>query len=244
MGDPGPDTARWPLGKEPVAIIGFSFRFGGDADSPESFWDMITNGRCARSPVPRDRFNAELFYHPDTNRLDRLPVRHGNWVTEDISTFDAPFFNIKPAEAAAMDPQSRKLLEATYRALENAGVPTEKAAGSRTCVFTVLSSDDYRLMYVKDTSFPTRYAATGMAPSMLANKISWLYDFKGPSMQLDTACSASLNALHLAVQSLQSAVMLMPKMCRFEAMCSVLCSQSGLVQCVVHYADYCLSTPL
>jgi acyl transferase domain-containing protein len=194
----------WPPDREPVAVIGFSFRFGGDAISPDRFWDMIINARCAVSPTPKDRFNAEAFYHPDTNRLDCLPVKHGNFLTEDITSFDAPFFNIKAAEAAAMDPQSRKLLEATYRALENAGIPIEKCAGSNTCIFTGVSADDYRLMYVKDVAYPIRHAATGMASSMLANKISWFYDFKGPSVQLDTACSASLNAAHLAVRSIQS----------------------------------------
>ena len=103
-----------------------------------------------------------------------------------------------------MDPQSRKLLEATYRALENAGIPIEECAGSNTCVFTGVSADDYRLMYIKDVSFPIRHAATGMASSMLANKISWFYDSKGSSVELDTACSASLNAAHLAVRSIQS----------------------------------------
>ena len=103
-----------------------------------------------------------------------------------------------------MDPQSRALLETTYRALENAGISIEQCAGSRTCVYTGISADDYRLMYVKDVERPIRHAATGMAISMLANKISWFYDFKGPSVQLDTACSASLNALNLACQSIRS----------------------------------------
>lgn len=203
MGDFG-DTSDWPHGKEPVAIVGFSFRFGGEASSTEAFWDMITNGRCAVSPIPEDRFNAASFYHTNTNRLDRLPVKYGNFISENIAAFDAPFFNIKPEEAAAMDPQSRKLLQATYHALENAGIDVETVAGTNTCVFTGISADDYRLMYAKDPAHASRYAATGMAPSMLANKISWFYDLKGPSVQLDTACSASLNATHLAVRSIQS----------------------------------------
>ncbi|CAH0051130.1 unnamed protein product [Clonostachys solani] len=188
----------------PVAVVGLSFRFGGEASSTDGFWDMITAGRCSRAPVPGSRFNADAFYHPDTNRLETLPVNQGNFITEDIAAFDAPFFSIRAAEAAAMDPQSRKLLEATYRALENAGIPIERCAGTKTCVFTGVSSDDYRLMYNKDTNHPIRHAATGMAMSMLANKISWFYDFKGPSVQLDTACSASLNALHLACRSIRS----------------------------------------
>ncbi|CAG9990573.1 unnamed protein product [Clonostachys byssicola] len=188
----------------PVAVVGLSFRFGGEALSTDGFWDMITAGRCSRAPVPESRFNANAFYHPDTNRLETLPVNQGNFIAEDIAAFDAPFFSIRAAEAAAMDPQSRKLLEATYRALENAGIPIERCAGTKTCVFTGVSSDDYRLMYNKDTSHPIRHAATGMALSMLANKISWFYDFKGPSVQLDTACSASLNALHLACRSIRS----------------------------------------
>ncbi|KAK5732063.1 Type I Iterative PKS [Elasticomyces elasticus] len=126
------NNAPCPPGREPVAILGFSFQFGGGAVSSDSFWDMLVE--------------EGLHEH----ELETLPVKHGNFIQEDISAFDAPFFGIKPAEAAAMDPQSRKLLEATYRALENAGTPLEMAMGTKTCVFTGISSDDYRLMGPSD----------------------------------------------------------------------------------------------
>ena len=77
---------------EPIAIIGFSFKFGGEATGAESFWEMLLAGKCAVSEVPLDRFNAGAFFHPDTNRLDTLPVKQGNFLKGDIAAFDAPFF--------------------------------------------------------------------------------------------------------------------------------------------------------
>lgn len=95
-----------------------------------------------------------------------------------------------------------------------AGIPIEKCAGTETSVHIGCSSDDYRMMYVKDTGRPIRHAATGMAISMLANKVSWFYDITGPSITLDTACSASLNALHLSCESLRSGDSSMVSVCQ------------------------------
>ena len=103
----------------PIAIIGIGGRFPGEATNPEKLWDMISNGRSAMSEVPKDRFNIDAFYHPHAERQGTMNVRGGHFLKDDISSFDAPFFSITPAEAGAMDPQQRMALEVAYEGLEN-----------------------------------------------------------------------------------------------------------------------------
>ncbi|KAL9125409.1 MAG: hypothetical protein Q9217_005385 [Psora testacea] len=104
--------------KEPIAIIGFSMRFPQEATSPDEFWKMLYQGRSAMTEIPKDRFNLQAFYHPDSSRISSINFKGGHFV-KNIAAFDAPFFSITPAEAAVMDPQQRGLLEITYTALEN-----------------------------------------------------------------------------------------------------------------------------
>ena len=129
---------------EPIAVIGLSLRFPQDAVSVDSFWGMLMERRCAMTEIPKDRMNLSAFYHPDANRQDnvclhrssssaemilfpvdfkvtseQIPLKGGHFLKDDIAAFDAPFFSITAADAAAMDPQQRILLETTYRALEN-----------------------------------------------------------------------------------------------------------------------------
>ncbi|KAL9110642.1 MAG: hypothetical protein Q9227_004819 [Pyrenula ochraceoflavens] len=189
---------------DPIAIIGFSAKLPQDAVSAEAFWRLISEGRTTRSTIPQDRFNLDAFYHPNPDRPDTIPVRHGNFISENVAAFDAPFFSIQPTEALSMDPQQRLMLETTYRALENAGLGMEVIAGSKTGVFVGTSSRDYETLLLRDPDQPAKYIGTGIGTSLLANRVSWFFDLKGPSLALDTACSSSLNALHLACQSIQS----------------------------------------
>ncbi|EAW08895.1 type I polyketide synthase [Aspergillus clavatus NRRL 1] len=188
----------------PIAVVGLSYRFPGGANSEEALWDMLANGRNAWSEVPKDRMNAEAFYHPDNGRKGTFYVRGAHFLEEDIAAFDAPFFSISANEAKAMDPQQRMLLEATYEAYENAGIRLEDVVGSKTACFVGSLSNDYGDNLHKDMEFSTRYHSTGSITSVLANRISWFFDLKGPSVMLDTACSSSLVAFHLACQSLRS----------------------------------------
>jgi acyl transferase domain-containing protein len=116
---PGPPEAPDRPLLEPVAIVGFSIKFPGDADSAESFWKLISEKQCASSRFPRDRVNIDAFYHPDSTRLDSVPTHNAHFLEEDLGAFDAHFFSITPSEALSMDPQHRGLLETSYRALEN-----------------------------------------------------------------------------------------------------------------------------
>ena len=136
--------------------------------------------------------------------------------------FDAPFFSITPEEAACLDPQQRGMLEISYRALENgqseilcrnftfkadrrlAGVSLARCNGSKCSVYTGTFTDDYRSIVFQDPETEHRYAATGLSMSMVANRVSWFFNLKGPSMNLDSACSSSLTALHLACQDLRT----------------------------------------
>lgn len=191
--------------QQPLAIVGFSLRLPQDAStSAESFWSMLVEGRCASTPFPEDRLNVNGFYHPDGNRRDTLPLRHGHFLNDDIAAFDAPFFSISPAEAADIDPMQRGMLEATYRALENAGLPLKTVTGTRTSVHVGAFTHDYEIQNFKDPWHIPRYHATGTTPSMLATRVSHFYDFQGPSMNIDTACSSSLVALDLGCQCLLS----------------------------------------
>ncbi|KAI1497576.1 putative polyketide synthase [Biscogniauxia marginata] len=188
----------------PIAVIGFSLKFSGEADTTEGFWNMLVEKRSTMSEFPSDRINLNGHYHPNVSRLDQLPVRGGHFIREKIDRFDAPFFSITPAEAACMDPQQRGMLEASYRALENAGITIEQCSNTRTSVHTGSFTDDYRSVLFQDPLDGYVYAASGLSSSMLANRISWFFNLKGPSMNLDTACSSSLTCLHLACEDLRN----------------------------------------
>ncbi|KAE8374944.1 putative polyketide synthase [Aspergillus bertholletiae] len=190
--------------QDTLAIVGFAFEFPQDATSSDRFWRMLCEGRSANTEFPKDRLNIDAFYHPDKERPSTLPVRGGNFVAKDLGVFDAPFFSITPGEATCMDPQHRRMLETAYHALEDAGIPIERCAGSDTSVYTGCFTNDYLSVLQQDYEAEQRHAAMGIAPSMLANRVSWFFNFKGTSMNLDSACSSSLVALHLACQELRA----------------------------------------
>jgi acyl transferase domain-containing protein len=131
-------------------------------------------------------------------------VEYGHWFKQDVYQFDAPFFNISESEAAAMDPQQRMLLECSYEALENSGIPMSKVVKSDTSVFTACFATDYTDMLWRDPETVPMYQCTnsGHSRSNMANRISYSFDLRGPSVTTDTACSGGLTALHLACQSL------------------------------------------
>ncbi|KAK2042656.1 beta-ketoacyl synthase domain-containing protein [Colletotrichum somersetense] len=189
--------------EEPIAIIGVSARLPGDGDTPERFFESLLAGRSARTEVPRERYNADSFWHPDADRSGATRVRHGHFLRGSISAFDAPFFSITPTEARSIDPQQRGMLESVYKALENAGIPLDTVAGSRTGVYVGCFTADYNDHVAKDLDIPNKYSALGTVASMLSNRVSWFFDFRGPSVTVDTACSSSLVAVHEACMSLK-----------------------------------------
>ncbi|KAL3448770.1 hypothetical protein BJX65DRAFT_317305 [Aspergillus insuetus] len=195
------------MNDDPIAIIGFSLKFPQDADSAEAFWEMLYNRRCAMTEVPADRFTIDSFYAQKREAgaaNGTIPLRGGHFLKQDLAVFDAPFFNITPAEAEAMDPQHRLMLEVSYHALENAGIPIAQCTGTKTSVYTASFTDDYKSILLDAPDNIPKYAATGLSMSMLTNRVSWFYNFTGPSMNIDSACSSSLSALHIACQDLLS----------------------------------------
>ena len=186
---------------EPVAIIGLSCRFP-QADSPQAFWELLRNGVDAITEVPSERWDVDAF-HSENPDPGKVTTRFGAFL-DDVDLFDPHFFGISPREAARMDPQQRLLLEVSWEALENAFIPPHALAGTRTGVFVGISSYDYSRLQFNDPEMIDAYAGTGNAHSIAANRLSYVFDFRGPSMAVDTACSSSLVSVHLACQSLRS----------------------------------------
>ncbi|CAJ2508315.1 Uu.00g095010.m01.CDS01 [Anthostomella pinea] len=190
--------------EDPVVVVGFSFRFPQDAVSDDAFWKIICEGTSTMTEVPETRYNINGHHDFNPARQDMLPCRGGHYVKGDIFAFDAPFFTTSSTEARAMDPQLRVLLETSYHALESAGLPLVAVRGSSTSVFVGNLIAEYSSLYGNDDEINAKYQATGISSSMLSNRLSWFYDFRGPSISLDTACSSSLVGLHLACQSLRN----------------------------------------
>ncbi|SEQ75095.1 Acyl transferase domain-containing protein [Nitrosomonas sp. Nm51] len=189
---------------EPLAIIGIGCRYAGDANDPESFWQLLLGGKDAISDIPPDRWNLKRFYDPDSSKPGKIYTHAGGFLKQKISEFDALFFGITPREAECMDPQQRLLLETSWEALEDAGIPIESIAGSNTGVFIGAFTLDHKLTQMGSTNrdFITTHTAIGSTMTILSNRISYMLDLHGPSMSLDTACSSSLVATHLACQSI------------------------------------------
>ncbi|RTE81726.1 hypothetical protein BHE90_003791 [Fusarium euwallaceae] len=193
-----------PQTPTPIAIIGMGCRLPGGAENPSKLWDLLSNDRTAWSDVPPDRWNWESFHHPYSDFQEGHNQRGGHFIQQDIGAWDAKFFGVSPNEAKAIDPQQRILLETSYEALENAGIPLESIRGSDTAVYVATFSQDWETMMMKDTHNLAKYHVTGTHKAIVANRISYLFDLKGPSLSLDTACSGGLVALHQACQGLRN----------------------------------------
>jgi acyl transferase domain-containing protein/acyl carrier protein len=186
--------------KEPIAVIGVSCRFPG-AENPQQLWDHLVNGVDSITEIPPDRWNVDEFYSSDRTIPGKMITRWGGFL-EDIDRFDAGFFGISPREAERIDPQQRILLELSWEALADAGQVPERLAGEPVGVFIGISMTDYGLSQIHIPELGDVYNGTGSSLAIAANRISYYYDFRGPSVSLDTACSSSLVAVHLACHSL------------------------------------------
>ncbi|KAI4716245.1 hypothetical protein E4T48_07540 [Aureobasidium sp. EXF-10727] len=187
---------------EPIAIIGSSCRFAGPATSPSKLWELLKEPRDVLSKI--DRFDADHFYHPDGHHHGTSNVRHAYMLEQDAKAFDASFFSIQAGEAESIDPQQRLMLETIYEGLEAAGLTLDSLQGSDTAMFSAVMCEDASGIAFHDNESIPKYAATGTARSMLANRMSYFFNWNGPSMTIDTACSSSLVAVHQAVLSLRA----------------------------------------
>ncbi|MBV9790690.1 MAG: AMP-binding protein, partial [Chloroflexi bacterium] len=186
---------------EPIAIIGLGCRMPGAAD-PDSFWQLLREGVDAIAEVPAERWEADALYDARAATAGKMSTRWGGFL-DQVDRFDAQFFGVAPREAVQMDPQQRLLLEVAWEALENAGQIPEHLAGNPVGVFVGISASDYSRLHQRHGSELDAYIGVGNALSIAANRLSYLLDFRGPSIAVDTACSSSLVALHLACQSLR-----------------------------------------
>ncbi|KAF9872525.1 hypothetical protein CkaCkLH20_10022 [Colletotrichum karsti] len=192
------------LASEPIAIVGSSCRFAGDASSPSKLWELLSKPRDVRSEIPESRFNAKGFYHKNPSQHGHMNVLHSYLLNEDLRVFDAEFFGINPVEARAMDPQQRMLLEIVYEAIESAGLSIEGLRGSDTGVYAGLMCGDYEAMLLRDLDQAPTYFAVGTSRAVLSNRVSYFFDWHGASVTIDTACSSSLVAVHQAVRALRA----------------------------------------
>ncbi|NJM19387.1 MAG: SDR family NAD(P)-dependent oxidoreductase [Richelia sp. SM1_7_0] len=190
---------------EPIAIVGMSCRFPGGANSPAQFWQLLHDGVDAITEVPQDRWNIDEYYSSNLNLSGKMYTRNGGFI-ENVDQFDPHFFGISAKEAASMDPQQRLLLEAAWEALEYGGQSPQQLHGSQTGVFMGLFMDDYSRfnLYSGDHNRIDGYSSLGNARSVAVGRIAHFLGLQGPVMQLDTACSSALLAVHLASQSLRS----------------------------------------
>jgi len=188
-------------GKEPIAIIGIGCRFPS-AKGPEAFWNLLREGVDAITEIPSERFDVGDVYDPRPGIPGRLNTKWGGFL-EGVDEFDPYFFGISSREAAAMDPQQRVLLEVAWEAIEDAGLVPEKLDAGRIGVFAGTCNSDYGNL-LEDPADIDIYVAGGNALSVLSGRLSYALGLQGPSMTVDTACSTSLVAVHLACQSLRS----------------------------------------
>lgn len=188
---------------EPIAIVGSGCRFPGGASSPSALWKLIESPRDVSQEIPQDRFNSLGHYHANGSHHGTTNVRHSYLLQEDLRVFDAAFFNISPNEADSIDPQQRLLLETVYEALESGGHRLEKLRGSDTAVYVGTMNVDYHDTLLRDLNTIPTYLATGTNRAIISNRLSYFFDWHGPSMTIETACSSSLIAVHQGVQALR-----------------------------------------
>ncbi|MBF5010960.1 type I polyketide synthase [Burkholderia pseudomultivorans] len=186
-----------------IAIIGVACRFPGGTNNLGDFWQLLRDERDAVTEIPADRFGIDFYQHP-SKREPGKSYTFAAGVLDDVAGFDAAFFGISPREAAQMDPQQRLMLELAWEAFEDAGVRPVDMRGSNCGVYVGVAGTDYGNRNMDDLNVIDPYSATGNTLSIASNRVSYLFDLRGPSMSVDTACSSSLVALHQAVQALQS----------------------------------------
>jgi thioester reductase-like protein len=188
---------------ESIAITGIGCRFPGGIDCPPSFWKFLCEGGDGITKVPPDRWDLKTFYNENRELKEKIYTKKGGFL-KDIDKFDPEFFNISPREATSMDPQQRLLLEVSWEALENSGTVPNNLTGTKTGVYIGLFVHDYENIHSQESEYQQYgvHSATGVSASIAANRLSYFFDFRGPSMVIDTACSSSLVAVHLACQDL------------------------------------------
>ncbi|KAM7204227.1 Nonribosomal peptide synthetase 14, partial [Naviculisporaceae sp. PSN 640] len=189
---------------EPLAIVGSGCRFAGDVDSPSALWKLLKDPKELVTEIPSNRYNAKGFHHPDGEHNGTTDASYAYFISQNHKHFDANFFSIRAKEAEAIDPQQRMLLEVVYEALESTGYTIDNFSGKSVAVYAGVMTADYDTVSQRDDLNTSQYYATGNARSIVANRISYFFNWHGPSLTIDTACSSSLVALDQAVNNLRA----------------------------------------
>ncbi|KAE8154018.1 hypothetical protein BDV25DRAFT_168001 [Aspergillus avenaceus] len=207
---------------EPIAIVGMGCRFPGGSNNASKLWDLLRSPYDVSREIPPNRFNIDRFYHKDGTHHGTTNVRRSYFLDQDVDLFDTKFFAIPPGEAEVIDPQQRLLLEVVYEAVENAGLTLDGLAGSNTAVYVGLMCQDFFAIQAQDVNSLPTYAATGVAASNASSRVSYFFNWHGPSMTIDTACSSSLVGVHEAVQALRNGTSRVAVACGTNLMVSPL----------------------
>lgn len=188
----------------PIAIIGSAYRAPGIGR--KGLWEFLSEARSAWSAVPSDRFQQSAVHHAASSSLKPglFSGAGAHFLPDDIYAFDPAFFNLTADEARAMDPQHRVLMECALEACESAGLSLPSIANTQTGVFAALAQPEYGYQAFEDLPTTTKFTATGIAMTMFANRLSYWFGLRGPSISVDAACASSSYALHLACQSIRS----------------------------------------
>lgn len=186
--------------REAIAIVGMGCRLPGSPNL-NAFWRLLVDGRDAVTEVPPDRWNIDNYYNANVKVPGKMNTRWGGFL-DSVRNFDADFFGISPREASKMDPQQRLLLEVSWEALQDAGQVTEEWTDKKIGVFIGITQSDYADMLLSEPNLSDAYFGTGNALSIAANRLSYFYGFRGPSMAIDTACSSSLVSVYQACKSI------------------------------------------
>ncbi|MBY9081331.1 hypothetical protein KIH86_19950 [Paenibacillus sp. HN-1] len=202
MGTESKNTLRKTPDKNGVAIIGVSLRFP-KSDSLDEFWEHLVSERCLITEIPSNRWEKGKYFGDPRSESNKTSSVWGGFI-DDADCFDASFFNISPREAMFMDPQQRMALELAWKAIEDAGYKADSLKGSKTGVFMGVCNTDYTELIEKYAQEVDAYIPTGTSNAIISNRISYWFDFTGPSLTLDTACASSLVSIHQAVRSLEN----------------------------------------
>src|SRR4051794_2544732 len=179
---------------DPIAIVGVGCRFP-DAAGPSGFWELLDGGRDAVGP-------AGAYRDGTGPAVDERAGAAARGTLGDVERFDWRAFRISPRESTFIDPQQRLLLETAWEAFEHAGLPLDAVAGTRAGVFVGIMWPDFAKMLAAQPTRLSGYAAAGAGFALAANRLSYHFDLRGPSVSLDVQCASSLTAVHLACASL------------------------------------------